>query len=1501
MLHATTTAALAAFQKRRTRLLYLRARLVTLAILLSLFLLIALLDRATFMPDGLRKTLSYSAWISAVSFTLWQTFHLIRQHRDTPAAARLMENADPTLHEKLLAAVELADDSKSHQDSPEFREHLQNQVAAQLSNFDPVKILPNTLLQQTKRALAVVVVLIIALSFFGKLHLPGFLARAALPFANIGRPSSVKIDILTPEKARTIVPFSSQTHLSVQIEGPTPKRVIIEQQSADSKPTRLEMTPVGDQRYESILQVEQADVTYRVLAADAITSWHTLEARPRPRAIEFIKTITPPAYTKLPPQTLTEDHGDLSALEGSTIQVQFKTNQPLESATATLLPAQTPLAITHVEENHDVRLFELILDGKSEAWSLALTARKTLFTNEETSPFRISPVADLPPTVTLGAPLTDQSIRPEQTIAISGTASDDIGIAKVELSYAINGTDWQNQEIPGASGLEATVQTHLPLANLPLNPGDALLIKLAATDLKGQRSESTAARLLIVTDQADPQQRAWAAIQKQLAQQAKALNQEMRTARRQAEQIREDAKAEDPDSAAALANFKQNLAAVEEQAEQLWEQLKKAAQQAPNSLKQQEVNLVGKHLAELRNEHLPALKEQTQQSTVESRKQIRRSANEAAASADTLSESLRTFATADLAQAAKEAYEVLAPQQQQLADKAIDANRDPEQRTRWQEKQRAALAAAKSAHQDLKSLHEVVPDNRQRDVQNQLKNLDQKIPDIEAALDTPTQKQAPEYLYGQAHELRNASNNARDFTRWMAEEAQNKAAELRERLQQRDNPALAALGKARDQLQQAANEKKSEQQSSAKKSAEQKLKAAADQLQAQSELREQNANTNTLTALDQNRLSRAIDKLAADIPDRPTKESAQPVQQKLNDLVDAARTLEADALAQDAQSALEEGQQNIQDKASPQQQLEAALAAQSQLSPLEKALQRANADQPAVQAAQQARGQADRQQGEARNQANQATQQKQNQQEFEQPADQHNPTLDANQQAQQQLAAARQAFIPKVESARGTLETLAPKLSELAQNAAASLRESEKQTSELAQNANTQSSEQTARQAQELMPQTEQNAEQLADLQAALRQETAHASMAELAQRQMARTADVGLAQMQQQTPKIASNLQQAAESAQPNQQQQALQNAAQAQRQTADALNQLSKNLANMEQGKTLPQDALAAQKAMEEALGIQQPLEESYQNLEELNKLMEEARDNPQKTLAALENELQKNPQMQQALGQIAQKAAADSQTALAEIKNQPQNLPSAAPTPAHDLARVARHQQRLNQPEAAQQIQAASEQLQQLAKSEASPTNAEAAAQSAQSAQQAAAKAAQSLPATPPPSLFQAAKGALLAQALDQLDQAVNPMGANDPQQGQPSPSEQQQQSAQQSLANAAKSQAQSMAQDRAQGQVPGQQPSPNQGQTAQQNTQPPSTNQQGQPSPDPGGNLSPTAPNTAVPILTLQGDGTWGRLPARVAKELTEATRQEPSPEYRAAIESYYKAIAEKAKQ
>jgi hypothetical protein len=107
---------------------------------------------------------------------------------------------------------------------------------------------------------------------------------------------------------------------------------------------------------------------------------------------------------------------------------------------------------------------------------------------------------------------------------------------------------------------------------------------------------------------------------------------------------------------------------------------------------------------------------------------------------------------------------------------------------------------------------------------------------------------------------------------------------------------------------------------------------------------------------------------------------------------------------------------------------------------------------------------------------------------------------------------------------------------------------------------------------------------------------------------------------------------------------------------------------------------------------------------------------------------------------------------------------------------------------------------------------------------------------------------------------------------------------------------------MADQRNQGQTPGaQQPNASQ-QTAQ------NQNQQGQPQPSQataaskdGGDLQAALKEGVLGTELILVKGDWGHLPSKMAEDLTEATRTEAAPEYRTAIESYYQAIAEKARK
>jgi hypothetical protein len=248
-LRPATVEALASFRSRRTNLLIKRAVISGLIVLMALLLVVALLDRATFMPDDLRQGLSYFGYVVAVIAAWRLALRFVKQARAEEGAAKLLEKGDPALHEKLLSAVELSHESKAN-DSEEFRARLQDDVAGHLTGFDAKSVLPGSLLYPWVKAFFAVALLMVLLSFIPGLNLPGFMARAALPFANIGRPSNTKIRIVLPANPDALVPIASSVPIGVQIQGKTPKRVLVETQTDAGKLKRMELSSAGVNRYE---------------------------------------------------------------------------------------------------------------------------------------------------------------------------------------------------------------------------------------------------------------------------------------------------------------------------------------------------------------------------------------------------------------------------------------------------------------------------------------------------------------------------------------------------------------------------------------------------------------------------------------------------------------------------------------------------------------------------------------------------------------------------------------------------------------------------------------------------------------------------------------------------------------------------------------------------------------------------------------------------------------------------------------------------------------------------------------------------------------------------------------------------------------------------------------------------------------------------------------------------------------------------------------------------
>lgn len=1529
-LRPATVHALRAFRARRARLLHLRAALVAPAVALGAFALLALLDRARFLPEVARPWLTLAAYAAAL-FAAWRlAWRWLRAARTDIAAARLLEDAAPELRERLLAAVELSQtsDSAAVPDSPEFRARLQDEVAAEVQTLRWPRVLPFAALQPWLLRLGLVAAALALLSLIPALHFPGFLARAALPFVPLGRPASVRIAIVSPAPADALAPFVSEVEIAADITGDLGRRPVLLEFGELGSPTRqLEMAHLQGDRFEQSLPVGQSDVRYRLHAADGLTAWHLLRARPRPAVETFVKTLIPPAYTGQEPITLSEPHGDLEALEGSTVRLSLQTNQPVRDAALQLNPADpAPPPAPALQRQDDHRLAaEFEITPSLHSWQIRFTAAETGFTNDETHPWRVTPVADAPPVAALTEPADLLQLRPDESVRVIGLASDDVGLQSAALRLVINAGAPADIALPLAAGArEAPLNHLLALAPLGLKGGDSLLVQFVVTDLKGQSAESPPVRLVIQEQTVDPRLRAWSEAQQRLAATAGSLQQQTRELKEAAARVPKDAStgkkegqpANDP--AGQLARLKAALDASKQLADDLWQQTQAAARTAPDRLAAEEVRILGERLARLRQAELPRLASAAQE-PIASTEPLRKAAGEAQSLADTLQKATALFAAQAAAEVATRAAGQLRQQEARLLQNALPANRDAGQRPRWQEQQRAALASVRALDNDLQTLQAAAERGPSRALEQLRGELQETAADLRGSLDTSDRKNSPEHLYGATDNLRNRLQKAADQSRALAESLTQRAAQFREQLNRQDNPAFAALDEAKAALQdaakQAANPKYRPRPAkdglTADERARQKLAEAARQLQDQADLRAQSGDpADSAAALDTNRLSRAADQL-----ERDARDTAQlpATAQNTAALAEAARTLQAQAALQNAARTLTEtdlaAAQNAADNRPPDAQQLARQAADTQAAaetlraaaePLRKNKDTQKPASLAQQAADQARAAAQQQTARSREAERQ-------------PSAPQPPPAETAQAAQLAQAAAA-ALAPRSEAARATLDQLAPALSDVMRQLAQDLKTSQRQTQTAADAAKAeQPVAEVAQQAQDLQPQTAADARRMDTLQSALRQEANQADLAQAGERQLARTADIALEQMRQAAPRIAGNLKQAAQADTSQPQAQALQTAADTQRQAAEALDRLAENFARMEKGETLSDEQLAALNQMEQDLGVQQALDAAYDRAEALANLEEMAQEDPAAALALLEQELAANPTMQKALADLSRDTAQIGEQQLAAQASQPAFLGMAAEQTAHALERVARHENRLNQQQAGQTVTEAAQQLQQTAQDtkttpgNATPQKSQAANEAARQASQAAAEAAAATLPAPDATLVNQTQAAALAQALDQLDQTLHPLAGSPGQQGQPQEGQNQQpgqgsqqqqqpgsqQAAQQNLNDAQQSQQQAMAQSRNQGQVPGSQQNQ---QNMAQNNAPPSQNSE---QPSEGGNFQAQVAEgeLAGPVLMVPGD--WGHLPASTAEELTEATRQDAPPEYRAAIENYYKAIATQA--
>ncbi|HEX8309734.1 MAG TPA: hypothetical protein VF614_00355, partial [Chthoniobacteraceae bacterium] len=568
-------AKLRAFAARRRKLIIIRGICAAVAMLLATMMLVALIDWIFILPDEVRWGLSAAAYL-AVIVVEWRTCLRVLAHAPGPRRlARLLEHAEPRLREDLLSAVELGTSKESEiVDSPQFRQLVQSDVAARVENLEVDRLLPVHLLKRSLGiAAAIFIALIVAFAATG-LQFGTLFMRALLPLGNFARVSRFQVEIVEPSPAERLVPQGDTVPLLVAISGGRTNKAFLETFTKTGGRELIPMIAQEGDRFSATIQVGREHLEYRVRAGDAITRKYRLEAASRPHVVQFEKTYRFPSYAGLEARSVTEENGDLTALEGTEVELRLQANQAVERGELRIEQGKTQTTVPLQREGD--RLVGRLPMTASGTYRVFLVSAASGFENKFSPQYEIRAEADLLPQIELELPKQDLILPANDIVDIRGEATDDQALAKVAQLIRVNDGEWQEVPLTQSGGRKAQVERRWNLHEQGVRAGDLLAMKLVAFDRKGNKAESRALRLTITTagfetkrlHALEGQRLSWEAL-KNLRAAAEALEKQAAEAREKFKQL----PAEDPARRQVLISSATALEEFEEKRAEAWSQL----------------------------------------------------------------------------------------------------------------------------------------------------------------------------------------------------------------------------------------------------------------------------------------------------------------------------------------------------------------------------------------------------------------------------------------------------------------------------------------------------------------------------------------------------------------------------------------------------------------------------------------------------------------------------------------------------------------------------------------------------------------------------------------------------------------------------------------------------------------------------------------------------------------------------------------------------------------
>ena len=452
---------------------------VVLSAGLGLLLLSSLgMDQFRFSPASVAvfRVIAYGTLIAVTVRFL--VMPLVRRVSDEEVALYLEEH-EPSLRGELVSAIEFGGEgggSRRGGNSPALVEKLVQRAVERCTGIDGGRRIERPRLARSSGMLAGATLMGVAVL----LVQPGFVRHAA-PFllspwsgAEAGSPYWIEVEPGDASVAR-----SADLKVTVRLRGFDADDVeIVLRRGVESEWDRWSMTVDEEVGGYGFVVFSLDDVTeYFVEAGGVRSQQFTIDVTDLPYVQRIDLEYHFPEYTRLSPIT-EQDGGDIAALIGTRVVVTVMPTLPVAGG-ALVIDERDTITLEAMSGAALAATLTVQRDGLYR-----IVFRTADGSNVVGSPeYYIDALADQPPVVSFRKPGRDLKVTSVDEVFVETRAEDDFGVARLELSYSVNGGAEQTVALYGPGAMKEITAGHtLYLEELGLQPGDLVSYFARATD-----------------------------------------------------------------------------------------------------------------------------------------------------------------------------------------------------------------------------------------------------------------------------------------------------------------------------------------------------------------------------------------------------------------------------------------------------------------------------------------------------------------------------------------------------------------------------------------------------------------------------------------------------------------------------------------------------------------------------------------------------------------------------------------------------------------------------------------------------------------------------------------------------------------------------------------------------------------------------------------------------------------------------------------------------------